>query len=210
MRVLIVDDHPIYAEGLRNLLRSRDYGEVEIASDGAAAVERASAWKPEVVLMDVNMPVMDGIQATRLIKRGNPEAKVVMLTSLGDEENLVEAVRAGASGYLLKTSGADQMIECFELLQEGKNPFSAGLMDVLLQEFRQREPRQAKGGGEALAPRAKEILRLLSESLTYKEIGSRLFLSERTIKYHIECIKKTLGLESKAELMDYWRERGGS
>jgi DNA-binding NarL/FixJ family response regulator len=211
MRILIVDDHPIYAEGLRNLLRSRDYRDVEVARGGEAAVELARAWGPEVVLMDISMPGMDGIQATRLIKAESPEVQIIILTSLGDSESLIEAVRAGASGYLVKTLGGDELIACLEGLRDGKNPFSAGLEDELLSELRRSSaPRAGGGPTPELSPRAREILGLLAEGLTYKEIGARLFLSERTIKYHIEQIKRSLGLESKAELVDFWRHEGGA
>jgi len=206
MRILIVDDHPIYAEGLRNLLGSRDYRDVEVATDGASAVELAIERRPDVVLMDISMPGIDGIQATRLIHDRDPEAKIIILTSLGDSESLIEAVKAGASGYLLKTLDGDELIECLESLQKGRNPFSPGLGDALLLEL--RSPSRPGAASEAtLGSRAESILGLLSEGLTYKEIGARLFLSERTIKYHIEQIKRSLGLDSKAQLVDYWRDR---
>lgn len=209
MRILIVDDHPIYAEGLRNLLRSRDYLDVEVANDGTAAVAVAATWKPAVILMDIGMPGMDGIEATRRIKESDGEVKIIILTSLGDSDSLIEAVKAGASGYLVKSLDGDELIDCFEGLREGKNPFSAGLGDLLLNEVRRSastpgpDPRE-----EQLGARGRTILGLLAEGLSYKEIGARLSLSERTIKYHIEQVKKVLGLASKAQLVDYWREGG--
>lgn len=208
MKILIVDDHPVYAEGLRNLLRSRDYLDVEVANDGESAVAKAAAWKPEVVLMDIGMPGMDGIEATRLIKRGDGEVKIIILTSLGDGDSLIEAVKAGASGYLVKSLDGDELIECFESLRGGKNPFSAGLGDMLLDEVRRSAAAPAPDRREErLGARGRTILGLLAEGLSYKEIGARLSLSERTIKYHIEQVKKALGLASKAQLVEYWRER---
>jgi DNA-binding NarL/FixJ family response regulator len=211
MRILIVDDHPVYAEGLRNLLRSRDYLDVEVANDGAAAIATAAAWKPEVILMDIGMPGMDGIEATRLIKEADGEVKIIILTSLGDSDSLIEAVKAGASGYLVKSLDGDELIDCFESLREGKNPFSAGLGDMLLDEVRRSTAAPPLDrGDEGLGARGRTILGFLAEGLSYKEIGAKLSLSERTIKYHIVQVKKILGLESKAQLVDYWRAKVGS
>jgi len=206
--ILIVDDHPIYAEGLRNLLESRGFGDTVLVRSGAEAVERVKRDTPEVVLMDIAMPGMDGIEATRLIMAECPEAKIIMLTSLGDEESLFKAVAAGACGYLLKTLDGDELARCLTELRQGKNPFAATLQDRILSEFRRRGtfPPRPRASLPALSARQREVLDLLAEGLPYKVIGSRMFISERTVKFHIRQIKDILGLESNETLVAFVKE----
>ena len=155
------------------------------------------------------MPGMDGIEATRLITKANPGIKVIILTSLGDSETLIEAVKAGASGYLLKNLDGDELIDCLRSLAAGKNPFSGGARGVPAPRIPARLAPQRRGRarGRAWGRGPRRSLRFLCEGLTYKQIGAELFISERTIKYHIERTKKSLGLETKAQLVDYWRGR---
>ena len=136
MRVLIVDHPPYLYQGLRNLLCSRDYRDVQVATGGEEAVELARSWRPDVVLMDIAMPGMGGIRATELIKAENADAKIVMLTSFGDDESLVEAVRAGASGYVVKSVRGDELIACSRSGRTARVPSPRGLEDVLLAELR--------------------------------------------------------------------------
>lgn len=207
MKILIVDDHPLYVEGLRNLLESWNYTEVAVARDGQEAIQSADSFSPKVILMDINMPGMDGIAATREIKRRQPAVKVVMLTGLGEEERLFEAVEAGASGYLLKNVEGAELVRCLTDLEEGKNPFSAGLEDLLLARFREglADSHAASLAEPALNPRQREVLDLLAQGKSYKEIGAALFISERTIKFHVARVKEILGLKTHDELAEYAR-----
>jgi two-component system NarL family response regulator len=208
MMILIVDDHPIYAEGLKNLLESRGFGDAVLARNGAEAVECVKRAIPDVVLMDIAMPGMDGIRTTELIMAECPQAKIIMLTSLGDEESLFRAIAAGACGYLLKTLDGDELARCLVELRDGKNPFASTLEDRILSEFRRRGalPSRPRASMSSLSERQRKVLELLADGLTYKVIGSRLFISERTVKFHIRQIKDILRVESNEALVAFVRE----
>ncbi|MFW5991685.1 MAG: response regulator [Halanaerobiaceae bacterium] len=226
MRIMIADDHPLFAEGLRNLLRSNEFEIVEIVKDGENAIETACREKPDVILMDIGMPVINGIEATCRIKEKLNEVKIIILTSFEEEESLIRAVKAGASGYLLKSLDGKELIEGLRELEKGKNPFSPGLEDFLLNTIRQTDPingddnkNHKNNNGEEFdnknkqyeklkcepeeifSDRQLQVIRLLVKGFTYQEIGDRLFLSERTIKYHMEQIKKKLDLKTQAQVI---------
>jgi DNA-binding NarL/FixJ family response regulator len=211
MKILIVDDPPIYAEGLKNLLATWNYSEILIANSGASALAVAVEKVPDIVLMDISMPGMDGIKATAEIKARLPAVKIVMLTSLGEEELLFRAVKAGASGYLLKTMEGETLVRCLSELNEGRNPFSSGLEEALLTEFKRsydEGDKLRRSAEQNLSDRQRDVLRLLARRLGYKEIGKELFISERTVKFHIERIKSVLGLQTKEELVDFAQRKG--
>jgi DNA-binding NarL/FixJ family response regulator len=155
--------------------------------------------------MDIGLPGMDGIEATIEIKRIRPEAKIVMLTSLGEDESLFRAVKAGASGYLIKTLSGEELVSCLSDLKAGKNPFSPGMEDRLLAELRRSYaatgPTEADGEVSCLTRRQREVLRLVGKGRSYKEIGQELFISERTVKFHVEQAKNALGTKSKEKLI---------
>ena len=204
MKILIVDDHPIYAEGLKNLLSSWDYHDTATARDGAEAILLAGQFQPDVILMDISLPGMDGIGATEQIKRENPGVKIVMLTSLGEEESLFRAIRAGASGYLIKTLDGEELVRCLSDLKAGRNPFSAGLEEALLTELRRgSNPVEKSRVRPNLTFRQREVLRLLTKGFSYKQIGQELFISERTVKFHVEQTKAVLGVKTREELLGF-------
>ncbi len=145
MRVLLVDDHSLFLEGLRNLLTARGVDVVGTARDGLDALEKARALRPEVILMDIQMPRCDGLSATRLIKAEMPEIKIVMLTMLATDQSLFEAIKSGAAGYLLKTLEAEHFFELLLGLAQGEAPLSPGIAARVLSEF----ARQADGSPAA-------------------------------------------------------------
>jgi DNA-binding NarL/FixJ family response regulator len=205
MKILIVDDHPIYAEGLRNLLASWGYEDTAVAVNGPEAIDLAAALRPDVAFMDIGLPGMDGIAATAEIRAVSPETKVVMLTSLGDEESLLRAIKAGASGYLIKTLSGEELSRCLGDLKEGRNPFSAGMEDRLLAELRRgyqaQPPHNPAPEAPSLTRRQLDVIRLMAKGRSYKEIGRELFISERTVKFHVEQAKLALGTKSKESLI---------
>lgn len=212
MKVLLVDDHPLFLEGLQNLLTARGIEVVGTAGDGLEALEKARVLRPDVILMDVQMPRCDGLAATRLIKAEFPEVKVVMLTVSEEDEDLFEAIKSGASGYLLKSLDAREFFELLSGLERGEAPLSPGLAGKILEEF----ARSAAGAGPAseagkvaeLTPRQMEILTLVAQGLTYKEVGEALCLSERTVKYHMGEILNRLHLENRAQVIAYAARMG--
>lgn len=226
MRILIVDDHDLLVEGLSNLLRSRGFEVVGTAPDGKAGVEQALRLQPDLVLMDISMPIMDGLAATRIIKARQPEIKIVILTTSAEDEDLFEAVKSGAAGYLLKNTSGDSFIEALQGLGEGTPPFSPGLAAHLLSEFaRLADKREDTGQSTAkpaevpqdqaadrdtvrLTERQAEVLQLVASGLTYKEAGLKLSLSPHTVRYHMSEIMAMLHLENRSQVIAYAAKHG--
>ena len=202
MRVMLVDDNCLMLEGLQNLLEAHDVQVAGVAADGQQAVIMARKIKPDVILMDIRMPRCDGLAATRFIKAELPEMKIIILTTSSDDEDLFEAVKSGASGYLLKSINADTLIESLTQAQEGIPPFSPGLANKLLKEFAQlSEPSALPARG--LNSRQTEVLTLVAQGLSYKEVGARLHISPRTVRYHMVEIMDQLHMENRAQVLAY-------
>jgi DNA-binding NarL/FixJ family response regulator len=212
MRVLLADDHPLFLDGLRNLLSARGIAVVGTARDGLEALEQARALRPEVVLMDIHMPRLNGLAALRMIKAELPETRIVMLTMSAEDDQLFEAIAAGASGYLLKTQDTDEVFALLEDVARGEVALSPGLASRVLSEFRRRASVapgvEEKRPSESLSLRETQVLTLVAQGLTYKEVGAKLNLSERTIKYHMGEIVGRLHLESRAKAIEYARRAG--
>jgi len=200
MRVLLVDDHQILLEGFKDLLEHHGVNVVGMAKDGYEAIEQARDLHPDVILMDVKMPGMSGIEATRRIKDEMPEAKVVMLTVSHEEEDLFEALRSGASGYLLKSLEPDQFFSLLSKVMRGESPLAPDMVGHLIAGITQSGAVTKAGG---LSPRQLNILRLVAYGLTYKEIGVQLHISESTVRYHMGQIREQLGVSSRAEVVAY-------
>jgi two-component system NarL family response regulator len=215
MKVLLVDDNRLMLEGLQNLLEVHGVQVADMAMDGQQAVIMARTHKPDVILMDISMPRCDGLTAIRLIKAEMPEMKIVVLTTSNDDQDLFEAVKSGACGYLLKSINADTLIEALIQAQDGIPPFSPGLAAKLLKEFaRLREPsasdspaNPAKSSdvlpARGLNSRQTEVLTLVSQGLSYKEASARLFISPRTVRYHMVEIMNQLHMENRAQVLAY-------
>lgn len=207
MRIMIADDHPLFVEALINLL-SDDFEIVSVASNGQDAIEKARIYKPDVLLMDLSMPLLDGIAATKQITAELQETKVIILTSFEDQESLFRAIRAGAAGYLLKNLNGADIVRGLLELQQGKIPFAPGLEMHILQEFRSAHREKAPDVEWILNERQLEVLELVAQGLVYYEVGKKLFISERTVKYHIEKIKEKLGLNSQEQVIAWAWENG--
>lgn len=211
MNVLLVDDHRLLLEGLANLLEAHGVQVAGMASDGLEAVALAQALQPDVILMDIRMPKCDGLEATRRIKALMPESKIVILTTSSEDQDLFEAVKSGAYGYLLKSMDADELVECLEQVQQGVPPFSLGLAVKLLDEFSRLSMPAAQSAtgtpqtapSDKLTERQRQVLNLVAQGLTYKEVGLKLGLSPRTIKYHMGEIMDKLHLEHRAQVLAY-------
>ena len=216
MRVLLADDHRILVEGLRNFLSAHGIEVLGVATDGLEAVALAQELCPDVIVMDIRMPSCDGLSATRQIKALKPEIQIVILTTSADDQDLFEAVKSGACGYLWKSVGGDAFIEALRGLEQGTPPFSPGLATRLLNEFaklsgtengstppesRTTKARQREANG--LTARQIEVLQLVAEGLTYREVGERLSLSERTVRFHMTEIISRLHLQNRSQVLAY-------
>jgi two-component system NarL family response regulator len=212
MKVLLVDDHPLFLDGLKNLLTSRGVQVVGCARDGLEALDKARTLRPEVILMDIHMPQLDGLAALRLIKAELPEVKIVMLTMSAEDEDLFEAIKSGACGYLLKTQDTDEFFALLQDVARGEVALSSGLAARILSEFGRQDSTahvmEDKEHRASLSAREKQVLTLVAQGLTYKEIGAKLCLAERTIKYHMGEIIARLHLENRAQVIEYARRTG--
>ena len=213
MKILLVDDHPLFLDGLKNLLSGRGLQVVGTGQNGLEALELARQLQPDLILMDIEMPELDGLATTRLIKAEMPDMKIVMLTMSAAKENLFEAIKSGANGYLLKTQDTEEFFQLLLGMAEGEAPLSPGLAAKILKEFK-RQPEvsdDAAPEGEieaGLSPRQAEVLTLIASGLTYKEVGARLHLTERTIKYHMGEIIRALHMENRAQVLAYAKRMG--
>jgi DNA-binding NarL/FixJ family response regulator len=212
MRVLLVDDHALFLEGLANLLAAHGVVVVGTASDGLEALAKVRGTRLDVVLMDLRMPRCDGLQATRMIKAECPKVKVIMLTVSDEDGDLIEAIRSGASGYLLKSADAREFFDALERVRCGEAALSHGLtgkvFEALLHEHAHSAgpPMESAPGLPGLSARQMQVLTLATQGLTYGQIGMALCLSEHTVKYHFQKIFVQLGLENREQVVSYaWR-----
>ncbi len=212
MRVLLADDHTLFLDGLRNLLTLHGVQVVGTARNGLEAFEKTLQLRPDIVLMDIRMPGCDGITATRLIKAELPECKIVMLTTSSEEPDLLEAIRSGASGYLLKSLDTSQFLSYLEMVERGDAAVSSELTGALLKAVaRQEEPKSSSSLASEkveLTSRQVEILQLAAQGLSNKELAERLSVSEHTIKYHMGEILQRLHLKRRDQAVDYAIRQG--
>lgn len=207
MNILLVDDHPLFLEGLGNLLTAHGLNVVGTASDGFEALAQARALRPDVVLMDIQMPRCNGLQATRLITTDLPEVKIVMLTVSADDDDLFEAIKSGAAGYLLKSLKADKFFELLAGVAQGEAPISPDLAAKILHEFSHprasAEPATPGAPEHGLTERQIEVLQLVVQGHAYREIAAELCIAERTVKYHMKEILQTLHLHNRTQVVAY-------
>jgi len=208
MRVLLVDDHPLFRDGVRSLLAARGVEVVGEAGNGREAVALAQRLRPDVILMDISMPQMDGLEATRLIKAQMPEIKIVILTVSDEDRTLFEAIKSGAQGYLLKDLQADEFFALLSGVERGEAPISRGLAGRILEEFaRQRGERPAESPDE-LTERELEVLAWVSRGASNREVATALHVSENTVKFHMKNILDKLHLRNRAEVVAYAARHG--
>jgi DNA-binding NarL/FixJ family response regulator len=205
IRALIVDDHALFRRGLEMVLAAED--DIELvgeASDGAEAVEKAAESLPDVVLMDIRMPKSSGIEACRAMKEAAPSSKIVMLTISDEEEDLFEAIRAGASGYLLKDIPLDEVAEVVRAVHGGQSLINPSMAAKLLTEFatlakRDDEERAQQVPAPKLTDREMQVLKLVARGMNNRDIAKELFISENTVKNHVRNILEKLQIHSRME-----------
>jgi DNA-binding NarL/FixJ family response regulator len=202
MRVLVVDDHSLFRDGIVSLLDAAGFEVVGQAGDGNMAVQEAIRLRPELVLLDIHMPEMTGLEALKRIKSALPETRVVMLTVSDDEVYLTDAIKSGADGYLLKHLSAPEFIQMLEGVKRGEAAITRKTAAFLMKQIAQPPSRQEKPVAQ-LTEREVEILRLLAEGLSNKSISERLSLSENTIKYHLKNILQKLNVQNRTEAVMY-------
>ncbi len=212
MRILLVDDHPLFLQSLKFLLNTSGYEVVGLAGTGLEAVKQACLLVPDLILMDIDMPECDGLAATRLIKAEMPETKIVMLTVSASDEHLFEAIKSGASGYLLKSQSAERFLELVAQVEQGGAALPPELAARLLIEFARQaqhiETTPVESTPAELTPRQVEILTLVAQGLTYPQVGETLHLSEPTVRYHMGEILDRLHLKNRTQVIAYAAQHG--
>src|SRR6266567_5249276 len=194
IRILIVDDHSVVREGLRMFLgRDQELEIVDEAADGAEAIEKARHWRPDVVLMDLLIPVIDGISAISIIRRESPETEVIALTSVLDSASVAGSIRAGAIGYLLKDAQANELRKAIKAAAAGQVQLSPQASNYLLREM--QEPEKPS----PLTERETQVLSLLTQGKSNKEIANALRIAEDTVKSHVRHILSKLGVQSRTQ-----------
>ena len=204
VRILLADDHKIIVDGLRSLLeRSNDLKVVGQASDGLSAVRLAADLSPDLVIMDISLPGLNGIDATRRILEVNPRVKVIALSMHKDGRYIAEALKSGAAGYLLKESAFDELTAAIRSVMKGTCFLSASIADLVIKDYIRHLEKTDSGVFSVLTPREREVLQSLSEGLSTKEIAARLGVSVKTVETYRVQIMEKLDIHSVAELTKY-------
>src|SRR5262245_60464584 len=207
IRVLVVDDHPVWRDGIRADIEASDVAAVIAeATDGGEGIELAHELMPDVVLMDLRMPTVSGVDATRRIVEDTAHVKILMVSATGEEPDVLEAVKVGASGYILKSETGPDVVEAVRRVYAGEPVFTSGLAGMVLTEFRKVASPEA--GEPAISPRENDVLRLVAKGYTYREIAGKLFISEKTVQNHVQNILRKLQLKKRYELMRYAIQKG--
>jgi DNA-binding NarL/FixJ family response regulator len=203
LRIVIVDDHPLTREALSSLLGAHGFDVVGLASDGTEAIREVGRLQPDLVLLDLAMPGVDGLSALPSLREAAPECEVVVLTASGTEENLLQAIRAGAAGYLLKTEPPERIASFLDAVANGEAALSGAVARRLLDQVR-----SGRGSGvpdliaSTLSAREVEVLLLLDDHLGTDEIAKRLYISEHTVRSHVKNLLRKLGVSSRREALE--------
>jgi DNA-binding NarL/FixJ family response regulator len=208
IRVLIADDQPLVRTGLRMILSSEpDMEVVAEAANGSAAIDAAVVYRPDVVLMDVRMPGTDGIEATRVITAGDDPPHVLVLTTFDLDEVVYDALRAGASAFLLKDAPEERLTAAIRVVADGGSLFAPSVTRRLIEEFARRQPRPAVALG-GLTARESEVLRLVARGMSNQEIAAHLFVTENTVKTHVARLLMKLGVRDRVQAVVVAYESG--
>jgi two-component system response regulator NreC len=210
IRILLADDHTILRAGLKMMLNAQpDMEVIGEAQDGRQALHETQRLQPDIVLMDITMPDINGIEATKQIKRAQPEVKVLILTMHEHDEYIFQALRAGASGYMLKEAADTELITALHVVQSGQFYLSPAAQSVMVGDYLQRvRTGEEKDSYSSLTEREREILKLVAEGYTNNQRAERLVISPKTVDTHRTHIMDKLNLHSRAELVKYAMRRG--
>lgn len=200
IRLMLADDHRMLREGLRRLLTDEGFDVVGEAGDGDEAVRMADDLRPDVVLMDVTMPDVDGVEATRRIHAAHPDVRIVMLTMHADQTVIAEAIRAGASGYLVKDCSTDEIADAVRMAAGDDATLSPELAGAMLDEVRRIEPEPGgPDGDQVVSNREIEVLQLIADGCSTPEVAERLFISQKTVKNHLASIYQKLDARDRTQ-----------
>jgi DNA-binding NarL/FixJ family response regulator len=211
VRVMVVDDHPMWRDAVARDLAEAGHEVVATATDGAQALRVFGAARPDVVVVDLQLPDISGVEVTSALRAADPAVRVLVLSASGEQQDVLDAVKAGAAGYLLKSAARQEFLDAVRRTAEGDAVFTPGLAALVLGEFRRMAAAPAAGGGAdvpTLTERETEVLRMVATGLSYKQIATRLVLSHRTVQNHVQNTLGKLHLHNRVELVRYAIEHG--
>jgi DNA-binding NarL/FixJ family response regulator len=209
-RVIVVDDHPMWRDGVARDLSEAGYEVVAAVGEAPQAVRLGTSLRPEVMIVDLQLAGGSGVEVIRGVLTSHPQARILVLSASAEQQDVLEAVKAGALGYLVKSAGREEFLEAVRRTAEGDAVFTAGLAGLVLGEYRRLAAAPASAGSDAprLTERETEILRLVAKGLSYKQIAERLVLSHRTVQNHVQNTLGKLQLHNRVELVRYAIEQG--
>ncbi|CAN5185642.1 response regulator transcription factor [soil metagenome] len=212
LTVMVVDDHPMWRDGVARDLTEAGLSVVATASNGTEAITRARATRPQVVVLDLQIPDPNGVAVTASLVASDPSVRVLILSASGEQEDVLEAVKAGATGYLVKSASRGDLLAAVRRVADGDTVFTPGLAGLVLGEFRRLSDTPAAASADPDAPRLTEreteVLRLVAKGLSYKQIAERLFLSHRTVQNHVQNTLRKLQMHNRVQLVRYAIEQG--
>jgi DNA-binding NarL/FixJ family response regulator len=210
VRVMVVDDHPMWREGVSRDLAAAGYEVVAATGEGRQAVRIAAAARPDVVVLDLQLPDVSGVEVINGLRAGVPGVRILMLSASGEQQDVLDAVKAGAAGYLLKSAGLSDFLDAVSRTASGDTVFTPGLAGLVLGEFRRLavDPAGADPAAPKLTERETEVLRLVAKGLSYRQIAERLVLSHRTVQNHVQNTLGKLQLHNRVELTRYALQNG--
>jgi len=207
IRILLADDHPVVLDGLLRILDQPGFEIAGTVSDGRALVQAAAEMEPDLLLVDISMPVLSGVEAIREIRKLQSNSKIIVLTMHPEVPYAVEALTAGASGYVLKSAVGGELLTAIEDVMRGQVYIAASIRSTVLSAM-SSAPQKIRSDGELLTPRQREVLHLLAQGLQAKEIAARLNVSAKTVEFHKQQMKHILGVQTVAELAVYAARHG--
>ncbi|MER6829937.1 response regulator transcription factor [Streptosporangium sp. NPDC000563] len=205
---MVVDDHPMWRDGVARDLAEAGYEVVATVGEGRQAVRVAAAVRPELVVLDLQLPDLPGVEVARSLAAADSPPRVLVLSASGEQEDVLEAIKAGASGYLLKSASKEEFLDAVRRTAEGDAVFTPGLAGLVLGEYRRLAARPAPEATPRLTERETEVLRLVAKGLSYKQIAERLVLSHRTVQNHVQNTLNKLQLHNRVQLVRYAIEQG--
>ena len=208
IRVMLVDDHPLWREAVERDLVAAGFDVVATAADGTQALARFAATRPQVVVLDLQIPAPDGVAVTAEVVRQDPATRVLILSASGEHADVLGAVKAGAVGYLVKSASREELLDGVRRVAAGDPVFTAGLAGLVLGEFRRISDEPQRGAEPQLTERETEVLKMVAKGLTYKQIAERLVVSHRTVQNHVQNTLGKLQMHNRVELTRYAIEQG--
>jgi len=208
IRVMVVDDHPMWRDAVERDLQAAGFDVVAVAADGHQALARFPAARPQVVVLDLQIPGPNGVEVTGKVLQHDPSARVLILSASGEQPDVLAAVKAGATGYLVKSASRAELLAAVRRVAAGDTVFTPGLAGLVLGEFRRMADGPAEPEGDGLTERETEILKMVAKGMSYKQIAERLVISHRTVQNHVQNTLRKLQMHNRVQLTRYAIEQG--